>query len=113
MYIVFYINVIVQLNTSFIDVPNILGLELVPVQYFFHVSEKSINIGGIETRQPLLTSGLWTAEGEAAAALQEGGEPILPRHVLPQPGCRERAAETSCQLEGKFSDLKGSKNERF
>ena len=82
VYIVFYINVIVQLNTSFINVPNILGLELVPVQHFFQVSEKHINIALVEAGQPLLASGLWTLEGEAATALQEGGEPVLPHHAL-------------------------------
>ena len=74
VYIVFYINVIVQLNTSFINVPNILGLELVPVQ---RLKKNHINIACIEARQPLLASGLWTPEGEAATALQEGGEPVL------------------------------------
>ena len=64
-----------------------------PVHHRLSILVELVDIVLIEAGQPLLASGLWTPKGEAATALHEGGEPVLPRHALPRPGCREWAAE--------------------
>ena len=59
-----------------------------PVQHRLSILAEQVDIVLIEAGQPLLASGLWTPKGEAATALHEGGDPVLPR-----PGCRKWAAE--------------------